>query len=188
MAVTDALVRWAGIAFAILVVGGSAAVLLPAIVKKFRRDPVPAFPPVPLAGPIGSDSAANVMLLAEAITTAVPGTVLAPTDEPHAMSVRGASGDGCEVTLTADSDGKSSDRGAFWMTLSGMGADGHFDLSADWPVSSAFWLAVGYLREGFVARGGQRWVHVQEVDMWHPLSAERPVSAYQPDWVTTLPL
>jgi len=167
---------------------GWVLILLPGVVKRVRRDPTPAFPPVRLTQPLGHGGATNVALFCDAIKAIVPEALMSPGEEPNEILLTSPHVSENGLGLTWDDFGPTADRGTFYVDLGELGSGAFYELDVDTDLSSMFWIAVGYLREGPVYRQGHAWIHVREVGMWHPFSAStRRVSDFEPEWVARRP-
>ena len=184
---TETLGRLLNVAFMLAVTIGWIAILLPAVVKRLRRHPTPAFPPAPLAQPMGPDGATNAAAISDAVRAIVPASVRSGAEQPNQIVLSPLDTDGA-VVLTWSDPARSAGRGTFYLALSPLGSDAYYELDMDTDPSSVFWIAVGYLREGSVDAKGHAWIHVREVGMWHPCSASSPVGDFEPEWVTSLPV
>lgn len=165
---------------------GWISILAPAAVKRLRRDPSPTFPPAPLP-PIGPDAAKNAAAFCDAIRTIIPVSIQPGTEDPAQLVMRSSHEADAAVLLTWDDSTRAASPGTFYVELSPLGIDAYYEMDADTDPSLVFWIAVGYLREGAVQAMGHAWIHVKEVDMWHPYSASRSVSDFEPEWATSLP-
>ena len=174
-------------AFLQVVTVGWFAILVPTVVNRLRRHPTPTFPPAPLAQPMGPDGATNAAVILDAIRAIVPVSVGPGAKEPNQIVLSPLDTDAA-VVLTWSDPARSADMGTFYLELAPLGSDAYYELDMDTDPSMAFWIAVGYLREGSVDAKGHAWIHVREVGMWHPYSASSPVGDLEPEWVTSLPV
>jgi len=183
----DTVGRLLSVVFGLALAIGWIAILLPGVVKRLRRDPTPTVPPVPLAQPMGPDGATNASVFCEAIKAVVPESVLSRVEEPNEIGLSSPLASGVALVLTWDNSRPAADSGTFYVELSELASDAFYELGMDTELSSVFWIAVGYLREGPVERQGHAWIYVREVGIRHRLSASQRVSDFEPAWVTRLP-
>lgn len=171
---------WTAMAF------GLALLVAPGLVNRLRHDPNVELPPVPIElTSKDKDAAERAAVFVEAVVRVVPDVKVSESE----ISA------GCRLTsdripvegVTVSWDiGEGADASVIYVEFEGF-ADGIFELDPDSDERLAFWLAVGYLRDGAKSSPGRHWVHVREVGAWHPFSASRQVSDFDPEWVMTPP-
>jgi len=163
-------------------------ILLPGVVRRLRRDPLPVLPPVPLNTALGLDGEANVYVVREALATVCGRVTVVADREPYEVLLRGPGVVGSAgVAWSWDETDTPRQQGRFYLHLEGLGDGGdsfwEFDRNSD--IREAFWVAVGVLRGRIVSRGPRTWVHVQESGIWRAFR-EGSTGWLEPIWVTDI--
>ncbi len=173
--------------FVLANVVGWTLILLPGVVKRLRHDPTPTFPPILLTRAMGRDGASNAAVLCDAVQSVVPAVVVSEAEEPNQILLKAPPGPGGDILVCWDEPSRADGSGRFYLEFSALGSGLVYELDKETDVLSAFWISVGYLREGAVEANGYAWVHVREAVLWHRFSSTRAVSDYEPKWVTETP-
>jgi hypothetical protein len=173
--------------FVLANVVGWTLILLPGLVKRLRHDPTPTFPPSPLTKAMGRDGASNAAVFCDAVQAVVPALVVSAAEEPNQILLKAPPGAGGDILVCWDEPSRADGSGRFYLEFSPRGSGVVYELDRETDLLTAFWISVGYVREGAVEANGYAWVHVTEAGLWHRYSATRAVSDYDPEWVTEPP-
>lgn len=149
--------------------------LAPWVYSRWRGDPRPSFPELPLAPRPGSDGAAFADSLRQGIQQVLPGVAFKAGQEPLEVDLTSPIlGSGECVVISWDSPSPGGD--TIYVSFIGFaGEDLFYECETGGGYEEAFWVAVGFLRSGAQRRDGRAWIFVPEVGLWRVVGDTVPL-------------